>query len=569
MSSLKLEDILIEQGLLQKSDLSVIYQAMKSKQLSLTTVLLTEGKVKEPFLLKALEKLYELPAVDLKHYEIDQAAIEIVPREFCEKHCLIPLQKAGATLLVAFSEPRQTNVIESLRQLSKCRIQALVCTDLTIAQNIVRYYAHSSNHHIVNNVSLEDGNQSTAGLKINYSHEIADKAAVNKSHIVGIQQDLMNILSEADAKNATVIEFDLLKNQPQIQFKIDGRFLNMDLQLSSSSVELLEKLMSLGQLKTLEKNELQKFDYKFQLSNHRILDCHIFIIPQIGGYRCQIQLISKKNEANTLETIGLEDDDIKIIKNLIRQQIGLVLLTSHSRQIMRTFLHSLLPEIKLHKNYVLSIEDHYILKHQGIHQVIEPETKARQSLLNQIAEIEFEYLSISEIERTEELSSAIRYVHDDIPTLTSLKSIDAASAILKMMEMGIPPYVLNSHLQAVIGVKLVSKICEQCRVQVAVPQHVLLQIGVPQAEVSEFRVFKGKGCSSCHNTGIKGKIPVIEILSLNDKIRDALMRGANAGQIRYLARESGMKSMKRNILMKINKGMTTLDEFHFATMREN
>lgn len=569
MSSLKLEDILVEQGLLQMSDLAVIYQEMKLKHLSLTTVLLTEGRVKEPFILKALEKLYEIPAVDLKHYEIDRSAIEIVPREFCEKHCLIPLQKAGATLLVAFSEPRQSNVVEALRQLTKCRIQPLVCTDLTIAQNIVRHYANMPNQDSTVTGQSVNVIQSNATIGHNQALELNDKERINKNNIVGIQHDLLSIFFEALAKHATTIEIDLLQNQPRIQFKIDGRFLPIELKTSASSTDLLEKLMSLGQLKVLEKNILQKFDYKFQLPNHKIFDCRIYIIPQIGGYRCQIQILNKKIEAYSLETIGLDEDDAKMLKSLIRQQNGFVVLTSVSRQNLQLFFHSLLPEVKLNKNYVVSLENRFYLNHPGIHQIVEREAEVRRSLFNQLTEIELDYLSISEIENADELSSAIRFVHDDVPTLACLKAQDSASAILKLTEMGLPSYVLNNHLQAVVAIKMISKICEQCRVQIAVPQHVLLQIGVPQAEVSDYRVFKGKGCSACHGTGMNGKIPVIEILNMNEKIRDALIKGANAGQIRYLARESGMKSMRKNILMKINKGITTLEEFYFATMREN
>lgn len=551
MSSRQFEDILIEQGLVKSEELSAIHQTMKNAQLSLVTTLLTQGRVKEPFLLKALEKFYEIPAVDLKHYDIDHLALELIPREICEKYCLIPLQKAGATLLVAFSDPRQKNVVEELRQISKCRIQALVCTDLTIAQNIVRHYADiKSQTNTVN--EIKNTNQTSDQVKLTSTHS----------------QVLQNLFQDAINAKAKMIDFDLTQAEPVIYFRIDKKRMPYRNLVGVSTQDLFAKLVQISGLVMDSQLQVQSSQFNYKLVGQGDVHCKMIVIAQVDGAHIQLQIMSKKNEVLSLDLLGFDEDELRSIKNLQKNQQGLLFISGFANSGMYSLQQALIQELQLQHQNIVSIESNQVARIRGVSQFFIDDEKKRFQLLKQMSDIEFDQLFVSDIFNLEELKVLFKLVYDGRVLTAGIRASDAASALSKFVEMETPVYVINSLVYGIIGIKMLGRICEQCRVQVSVPQATLLQLGVPQNEVADFRVFKGRGCAHCQGSGLKGSVPVIETLMMNDKIREALLRGANAGQIRYVARESGMKSLRKNILAKINKGLTTIEELHFATTKE-
>ncbi len=564
MSSLKIGEILVKQGLLKPDQLSSAIEEQKKSGQKLTSTIVQLGFLKENQILRALEKHYAVPGVDVNSFEIDQSLTPLVPKEVCEKYTLIPLQKAGATLVVAFSDPSNIMVKEDLRFISRHRIQAVVGTEMSISSAIEKYYG---------------GNISTKSLSAASGMEDEFAAAASTAEIIDqeggpddapIVKFVNSILADAIKKRVSDIHFEPYEKRYRVRFRMDGNLIEATAPPPGTAAAIASRLKIMSKLDIAEKRRPQDGRLKVRTTKGKEMDFRVSVLPTLWGEKVVLRLLDKSNLQLDMTKLGFEEDDLKIFKNNVHLPQGMVLITGPTGSGKTNTIYSALAELNQPDVNISTAEDPVEFNLEGINQVqMNPDidltfSSALKSFLRQDPDI----VLVGEIRDIDTAEIAFKAASTGHLVVSTLHTNDAPSTVIRLTEMGVAPYIITSTVNLIVAQRLVGKICEACKIPVEVPAQTLLNLGVVPAEVDEYKVFKGRGCANCNNTGIKGRTAIFELMSMSEKIKEAILKGASTGQLRYLAREQGMRTLRRSALLKLKRGLTTIEEVLNASVKD-
>lgn len=568
MSSLKLGEILVKQGLLKPDQLALAIEEQKKSSNKLTTSIVSLGFLKENQILRALEKHYAVPGVEVSTFEIDQSVLSLVTRDICEKNVLIPLQKAGTTLVVAFSDPSNIMVKEDLRFITRCRIQAVVGTESAIAGAIERYYGGSISMKSLNSMSV-----SGDGIDEEFSFqgpqaEIIDQAGGTDD--APIVKFVNSILADAIRKKVSDIHFEPYEKRYRVRFRIDGNLVEATQPPQGTAAAIASRIKIMSKLDIAEKRRPQDGRLKVRTTKGKEMDFRVSVLPTIWGEKVVLRLLDQSNLQLDMTKLGFEEDDLKIFKSNIHLPQGMVLITGPTGSGKTTTIYSALAELNKSDVNISTAEDPVEFNLEGINQVQMNAdidltfSHALKSFLRQDPDI----VMVGEIRDLETAEIAFKAASTGHLVVSTLHTNDAPSTVIRLTEMGVAPYIITSTVNLVVAQRLVGKICESCKAPIEVPAQTLINLGVPPNETGDYQLFKGKGCSNCNNTGIKGRAAIYELMSMTEKIKEAILKGASTGQLRFLCREQGMRTLRRSALLKLKKGVTTIEEVLNASVKD-
>ena len=543
---------------------AAISETVRTKN-RLGPTLVSLGILKDNQILRALEKQYVLPGVDVSQFEIDQTVTTLVSREFCEKHCVIPLSKAGTTLVVAFVDPSNLQVRDDLRYLSKCKIQPVVATEFTIMQAIAKYYSISTEELISKGDAAEQEIQmATQTSTVEVGANAADDAPVVKF--------VNGILLEAIRRRASDIHFEIYEKKYRVRFRIDGNLVEAASPPSSSGPSISSRIKIMSKMDIAEKRRPQDGRLKIILNKeNREMDFRVSSIPTMWGEKIVMRLLDKSNLQLDMTKLGFEEEDLKLFKDMINQPQGMVLITGPTGSGKTTTIYSALSELNKLDVNISTAEDPIEFNLEGINQVqmnadIELTfSNALRAFLRQDPDI----IMVGEIRDLETAEIAFKAASTGHMVVSTLHTNDAPTTVTRLTEMGVPSYLITSTLNLVVAQRLVGRICESCKELVKVPDQTLLNLGVDQAEIPKYQVYKAKGCNACNNTGIKGRLAIYELMPINEQIKDAILRGASGNEIRNICRTLGMRTLRRSALLKLARGLTSIEEVLNSSVRDN
>lgn len=566
MSVIKLGEILIKQGLLKTDQLSAAIEDQKRSGLRLTASIVNLGFLKENQILKALEKHYAVPGVEVNTFEVDPAVVGLITKDVCEKNTLIPLQKAGQTLVVAFSDPSNIMVKEDLRFITRCRIQAVVGTETAIAAAIEKYYGGSLNMKTLTAMNTEsiDEEFSFSGPQA----EIIDQVGgVDDAPIVKF---VNAILADAMKRRVSDIHFEPYEKRYRVRFRIDGNLLEATAPPPGTAAAIASRIKIMSKLDIAEKRRPQDGRLKVRTTKGREMDFRVSVLPTLWGEKVVLRLLDKSNLQLDMTKLGFEEDDLKIFKQTIHLPQGMVLITGPTGSGKTTTIYSALAELNKADVNISTAEDPIEFNLEGINQVqVNTDidltfASALRSFLRQDPDI----VMVGEIRDLDTAEISFKAASTGHLVVSTLHTNDAPSTIIRLTEMGVAPYIITSTVNLVVAQRLVGRICESCKTPIDVPAQTLLNLGVPQAEVKDYVLFRGRGCANCNNTGVKGRAAIYELMIINEKIKEAILKGATTGQLRYLAREQGMRTLRRSALLKLKQGVTTIEEVLNASVKD-
>ncbi|KHD87812.1 MAG: type II secretion system protein E [Bdellovibrio sp. ArHS] len=566
MSSLKIGEILVKQGLLRADQLSLAIEEQKKSGHKLTAAIIQLGFLKENQILRALEKHFAVPGVEVNTFEIDQSVIGLIPKDVCEKNTLIPLQKAGTTLVVAFADPSNIIVKEDLRFITRCRIQAVVGTESAIASGIEKYYG---------------GSISTKSLNVIGSESFDEEFSINNPTAEVIDQDgvmddapivkfVNSILTDAIRKRVSDIHFEPYEKKYRVRFRIDGTLQEATAPPAGTGAAIASRIKIMSKLDIAEKRRPQDGRLKVRTSKGKEMDFRVSVLPTLWGEKVVLRLLDKSNLQLDMTKLGFEEDDLKLFKSQINLPQGMVLITGPTGSGKTNTIYSALSELNQPDVNISTAEDPVEFNLEGINQVqMNPDidltfASALKSFLRQDPDI----VLVGEIRDLETAEIAFKAASTGHLVVSTLHTNDAPSTVIRLTEMGVAPYIITSTVNLIVAQRLVGKICESCKAPVEVPAQTLLNLGVPQAEVGDYKIFRGKGCANCNNTGIKGRTAIFELMHMTEKMKEAILKGASTGQLRYLAREQGMRTLRRSALLKLKRGFTTIEEVLNASVKD-
>lgn len=566
MSSLKIGEILVKQGLLKPDQFALAVEEQKKSGQRLTNAIVQLGFLKENQILRALEKNYAVPGVEVNTFEIDASVISMVPRDMCEKHTLIPLQRAGSTLVVAFADPSNIMVKEDLRFIARCRIQAVVGTESAIGAAIEKYYGGSISMKQLNSMSMggEEDEFSFSGP----TAEIIDQEGANED--APIVKFVNSILGDAIRKKVSDIHFEPYEKRYRVRFRIDGNLVEATAPPSGTAAAIASRIKIMSKLDIAEKRRPQDGRLKVRTTKGKEMDFRVSVLPTMWGEKVVLRLLDKSNLQLDMTKLGFEEDDLKIFKSNINLPQGMVLITGPTGSGKTTTIYSALAELNKPDVNISTAEDPVEFNLEGINQVqMNPDidlnfSSALKSFLRQDPDI----VMVGEIRDLETAEIAFKAASTGHLVVSTLHTNDAPGTVIRLTEMGVAPYIITSTVNLIVAQRLVGRVCESCKQPVEVPAQTLINLGVAANDVGEYKLFRGKGCANCAGTGIKGRAAIYELMSMTEKMKEAILKGASTGQLRYLAREQGMRTLRRSALLKLKRGVTTIEEVLNASVKD-
>lgn len=561
----KLGEILVKQGMLRPDQLqAALAETQRTKQ-RLGPTLISMGVLKDTQILRALEKQFVLPGVDVTQFDIDQAVISLVNREFCEKHCIIPLSKAGTTLVVAFSDPSNLQVRDDLRYITKCKIQPVVATESTIIAAIGKYFSVSTNELIAKGDEAENeiqmGPTATSAVEVGSA---ADDAPVVKF--------VNGILLEAIRRRVSDIHFEIYEKKYRVRFRIDGNLVEAASPPATSGPAISSRIKIMSKMDIAEKRRPQDGRLKIVLNKeNREMDFRVSSIPTMWGEKIVMRLLDKSNLQLDMTKLGFEEEDLKLFKDMINQPQGMVLITGPTGSGKTTTIYSALAELNKLDVNISTAEDPIEFNLEGINQVQMNTdidltfSTALRAFLRQDPDI----IMVGEIRDLETAEIAFKAASTGHMVVSTLHTNDAPTTVTRLTEMGVPAYLITSTLNLVVAQRLVGRICESCKEPIKVPDSTLINLGVPANEIPQYKIHKAKGCNACNNTGIKGRLAIYELMPLTQQVKDAILRNANSSELRNICRSMNMRTLRRSALLKLARGQTTIEEVINSSVRDD
>ncbi len=562
----KLGEILTKQGLIRPDQLQQALQESAKNKQKLGTTIIALGFLKDSQILRALEKQFSVPGVDVSQFEIDQSVLTLVGRDFCEKQSVIPISKAGTTLVVAFSDPGNLQTRDDLRFITKFKIQPVVSTDHSISLAIEKYYGALNQSQIDFNKS--DGTDTDVE---SVSASTVDVGEVNATD-APIVRFVNSILVEAIRRKASDIHFEPYEKKFRVRLRIDGNLIEAASPPISSGPAISARIKIMSKMDIAEKRRPQDGRLKIKLAKeNREMDFRVNTIPTLFGEKVVMRLLDKSNLQLDMTKLGFEEDDLKLFKEKIAMPQGMILITGPTGSGKTVTVYSALSELNQGDVNISTAEDPIEFNLEGINQVqmnkdIDLDfAEALRAFLRQDPDI----IMVGEIRDLETAEISFKAASTGHLVVSTLHTNDAPTTVTRLTEMGVASYLITSCVNLVVAQRLVGRVCESCKEPIQVPEQTLLNIGVPKADIPKYTLFKGKGCSTCNGTGIKGRLAIFELMPMTSKIKEMVLKNASAAELRNACRELGLKTLRRSALLKLMRGQTTIEEVLNASVRDD
>lgn len=560
MKNIPIGQILVENGFLKEDQLEEALEKQRSEPgKKLGDVLLELGYVSETQLAQALSIRLKVPFIDLTTTKIDIEAVKKIPEAIAKKNCCVAFQMNDSRLTVATDDPINFYIFEELKVISGMEIHAMIATRTAINETISKAYSQQTVSNVMDNLNKEYNNATDNVIQDDpESGERVDNAPIVK---------LVNTIVETSFRmNASDIHIEPFKDRTRIRLRVDGELIEQMKVKPAAHNSLITRIKILGGMNIAEKRI--PLDGRFGMTIDGVnLDVRVSTIPTVYGEKCVIRLLSTADEkTRKITDLGMTLYNYEMFKQIIRCPHGVMLVTGPTGSGKSTTLYATLGELSKPNVNIVTVEDPCEKKIDGVNQV---QINAKAGLtfaaaLRSILRQDPDIVMVGEIRDGETADIAIRAAITGHLVLSTLHTNDAASTILRLVDMGVAPYMVASSLVGVIAQRLVKLLCPECKEKVMLTDPADLRL-VGKTEPVEICKAHYGGCRSCHNTGYKGRTAIHEIIVSSNDIKELISSGATAEQIVAQAEKNGTKLLRSNVTDMVLAGTTTLDELVKAT----
>ncbi len=554
----ELGDRLVREGLVRAEEMVRARTAQARTGESLGTVLVKMGLVAEDKLLAFLAERLNLPHVNLKDYLIDPEIIRLVPEKVARQHRILPLFKIENVLTVAMADPLDVMALDSVRRHAKCEVEAVVSSDAAIQEALVQYYGTS---------------QSLADLVEGIRGFTEEAAAIREDQPQRLQRlaegppvvRLVNsLLTQAIQERASDIHIEPGSEDIRIRFRIDGRlreFARIPLRLA---LPVASRIKIMSNLDIAERRIPQDGQVELNLGD-RIVDLRIATYPSIHGEKIAIRILDRSLGLKTLGELGMPEALLPRLEETIASPYGLFLVVGPTGAGKSTTLYAVMQRVRSEDKNTLTIEDPVEYKIDGLTQG-QVNVKAGLTFaegLRAMVRQDPDIIMIGEIRDLESAEIAVRAALTGHQVFSTLHTQTAASAITRLLDMGLDPYLVASSLEAALAQRLVRRICPHCREAHTPGEKIRKDFAVARREGVVF--YRGRGCKQCRGTGYLGRVGLFELLSVDAQIQELIMTRTPADIIQARAVSQGMRTLRDDGLDKVLAGLTSFEEIIRAT----
>ena len=562
----RLGELLVRNKLIDEKQLAKALEEQKSSGGRLGASLVKLGYLKEEDLAAFLSRQYGVPSINLSEFEIDESVIKLVPTEVVQKYQLIPVNRAGATLIVAMADPSNIFAIDDLKFMTGYNVEVVVAAEASIKQAIDKYYDQSA--------SFDDvmGDLDDIDLEIVDDVDEVDARDLEKASEDAPVVKLVNlILTDAIKKKASDIHVEPYEKSFRVRYRIDGvlhEVMKPPLKLKNA---LTSRIKIMSEMDISERRLPQDGRIKIKLPGGKDMDYRVNCLPTLFGEKICLRLLDKSNLQLDMTKLGYEETSLKWFKEQIHKPFGMVLVTGPTGSGKTVSLYSALSELNKPTENISTAEDPVEFNFAGINQVQMHEeiglnfASALRAFLRQDPDI----IMIGEIRDFETAEIGVKAALTGHLVLSTLHTNDAPSTINRLLNMGIEPFLVASAVNLITAQRLGRRVCSECKELEDVPAKALIDAGVPAAEVGEYVCYRGVGCPTCNNTGYKGRIGIYQVMPMFEELREMILAGANTAEIKRESMRLGVKTMRQSALTKLKEGVTTFEEVLRSTVSDD
>ena len=606
--SAKLGEILVRENLITPQQLRDALEYQRNNGGRLGSNLVKLGVVSDDVITAVLSRQYGVPSINLELFQIEPEVIKLISHEVALKYSVLPVSKVGASLTLAMADPTNVFAMDDIKFMTGFNVEPVISAESSIQHAIGKYYTGSSEidifdaafaeeaevaftgngHHAHSNGHAKVGSTSAEGLQdgdldvsldrfqfdsadqenfevVEENDEIDLAALARASEDAPVVRLVNVLLVDSLRRGASDIHVEPYEKDFRIRFRIDGVLYDVMHPPMKIRDPLISRLKIMSKLDISEKRLPQdgRIKIKVKIDNRsRELDFRVSTLPTLFGEKVVLRLLDKEKLMLDMTKLGFEVESLEKFQSSIANPYGMVLVTGPTGSGKTNTLYSALQSLNTPETNIMTAEDPVEFNLQGINQVQMKEqiglnfAAALRSFLRQDPNI----VLVGEIRDFETAEIAIKAALTGHLVLSTLHTNDAPSTISRLVNMGIEPFLVATSVNIIQAQRLIRRVCKDCKEEVHMPSEGLVEIGFKPEEIGDIRLYKGRGCQTCNNTGYKGRVGLYEVMEITDDLRELIIIGASAMELRRKAIELGMITLRESGLCKIRDGITTIEE---------
>ena len=605
--SAKLGEILVRENLITSQQLREALDYQRSNGGRLGSNLVKLGIISDDVITAVLSRQYGVPSINLELFQIEEETIKLISQEVAIKYAVLPVSKVGATLTLAMADPTNVFAMDDIKFMTGLNVEPVVASEASILASVAKYYATTKELELAGvsisgfekiaaktNKNGSNGNgksasaapgQKLADSDLNVSldafafdskeseefevleeNEEIDLAILAKASEDAPVVRLVNVLLvDSLRRGASDIHVEPYEKDFRIRFRIDGVLYDVMHPPMKMRDALISRLKIMSKLDISEKRLPQdgRIKIKVKIDNRsRELDFRVSTLPTLFGEKVVLRLLDKEKLMLDMTKLGFEEKSLAMFKRNIAKPYGMVLVTGPTGSGKTNTLYSALQSLNTPETNIMTAEDPVEFNLLGINQVQMKEqiglnfAAALRSFLRQDPNI----VLVGEIRDFETAEIAIKAALTGHLVLSTLHTNDAPSTISRMVNMGIEPFLVATSVNIIQAQRLIRRVCADCKEEQKVPVEALVEIGFSEEEAPSIKSYKGRGCTTCNGTGYKGRVGLYEVMEVTDELRELIIIGASAIELRKRAVELGMITLRESGLYKLREGITTIEE---------
>lgn len=553
----RLGELLVRENLISVQQLRKAQEEQQKNGTRIGTALIKTGAIEESKLTDFLAKQYGVPAINLKDFDIEPDIIKLVPKDVALKHLVIPVNRAGPSLIVAMCDPSNIYAVDDLKFLTGYNIESVVASEVSIREAVEKYYAEKSQslEELVGEVAddvetvTEEDDHNLAELT-----KAADDAPVVK---------LVNlILIDAIKKGASDIHVEPYEKDFRVRFRIDGAMYEVMRPPMKLRNAITSRLKIMAQLDISERRLPQDGRIKIKMGGGKEMDYRVSVCPTLYGEKIVLRLLDKSNLQLDMQKLGFDPTPLAWFKEAIDRPYGMVLVTGPTGSGKTTTLYSALSLLNQPDTNLCTAEDPVEFNFAGINQVQMHDdiglnfAAALRSFLRQDPDT----IMIGEIRDFETAEIAVKAALTGHMVLSTLHTNDAPGTVSRLLNMGVEPFLVTASLNLILAQRLCRRLCNACKKPIEIEESALLDAGVPPDKIGTFTPYGKVGCRECNDRGYRGRVAIYEVMPFWDGLKELVINGASAAELKQEAIRLGMSTLRMSSLGKMMAGVTTIEE---------
>jgi len=564
--SVRLGEILLKESLITQDQLDKALEFQRSNGGKLGSCLTKMGFITDDDITGVLSRQYGVPSINLKYYEIDPNVIKLIPQDTALRYQVVPLSRVGSVLTIAMTDPTNVFAMDDIKFMTGFNVEPVVASESAIGEAIGRFYGGGAASHEELSNLMKDLVDEDQELELAAEEQELDAASLEKAAEEAPIIKLVNlILTDSVKRGASDIHVEPYETEMRVRFRVDGvlqTVMNPPMKLRDA---ITSRMKIMAKLDIAEKRLPQdgRIMIKYKADGKKKeLDFRVSTVPTLYGEKIVLRLLDKENLRLDMTKLGFEPESLKKFERNILKPYGMVLVTGPTGSGKTNTLYSSVARLNQVDTNIMTAEDPVEFQLSGINQVQMKEqiglnfAAALRAFLRQDPNI----ILVGEIRDFETAEIGVKAALTGHMVLSTLHTNDAPSTISRLMNMGIEPFLVATSVNLICAQRLVRRICVNCKEELEVPEQALIDAGYTPEEVKTTKIYHGKGCSTCNKNGYKGRTGLYEVMEINDELRELILVGASALELKKKAIEQGMITLRRSGLIKVALGQTTMEE---------